>query len=142
MVSNRKVTGTAMSMPGGLALGGLVSLAVTVIGATLAAYMILSERIPENGAGYCSMVILLLSSSLGALTAVKKIKHRRLYVCMLSAVVYYGMLLSVTALFFGGQYKGMGVTALLVLAGTGTVALLGTKQDNTSRKHRNKIRHR
>ena len=99
MVTNRKVTGTAMSMPAGLALGGLASLAVTVAGSVLAAHLILKERIPESGVGYCSLFILLLSSVLGAAISVNRIKRRRLYVCALSAAVYYGILLSITALF-------------------------------------------
>ena len=142
MVTNRKVTGTAMSMPAGLALGGLASLAVTVAGSVLAAHLILKERIPESGVGYCSLFILLLSSVLGAAISVNRIKRRRLYVCALSAAVYYGILLSITALFFGGQYQGMGVTALVVTAGSGVVALLGAKGEKTRGKRHSKFKHR
>lgn len=138
MVVNRKVTGKAMSMPGGLALGGLVSIGITVAGAILSANLVLKEVIPADSIGYCSLVILLLSSMLGAAVAVNRIRHRRLYVCALSAVIYYGTLLGATALFFGGRYQGMGVTALVVLAGAGAVALVGTKQNNSRPRHRRK----
>lgn len=138
MVANRKVTGKAMSMPGGLAMGGLVSLAVTIVGSVLTANLILREVIEADSVGYCSVAILLLSSVLGARIAVKSIKHRRLYVCALSAAIYYAVLLSITALFFGGQYRGMGVTALVVMAGAGTVALMGTggKSNRKSKRKR------
>lgn len=131
MVINKKVTGTAASMPAGLALGCCVSLAVTITGAVIAANLILKEVIQESGIGYCSMLILLLSSVLGALTSVKRIKHRRLYVCILSGLIYYGLLLGMTALFFGGQYQGMGVTGLIVLAGCGSVALTGLRKEKS-----------
>lgn len=129
-------------MPAGLALGGLVSLAVTIAGSILAANLVLKEMISADSIGYCSMVILLLSSMLGSAAAVKRIKHRRLYVCGLSAIIYYTTLLGVTALFFGGQYQGMGVTALVVLAGSGTVALLGAKQEKSHTRRRSKMKHR
>lgn len=125
MVINRKVTGTASSMPVGLALGGCVALAVTILGSILAANLVLREMIPENSIGYCAMIILLVSSFVSATVSAARIKHRRLYVCLLSGVIYYALLLAITALFFGGQYQGMGVTALVVAAGCGTAVLMG-----------------
>lgn len=142
MVVDRKVTGTAASMPAGLALGLCASLAVTIVGSILAANLVLKEMLPENGIGYCSMVILLVSSVLGAVVSVNRIKHRRLYVCTLSGAVYYASLLAVTALFFGGQYQGMGVTALMVLAGCGVVALVGVKGEKRGTSRRRKFKHR
>lgn len=142
MVANRKVTGTAMSMPGGLALGGCISVAVTLLGSLLAANLISREVIPQSSIGYCSMVILLLSSLLGTAVAVRRIKHRRLFVCAVSCAIYYGLLLASTAMFFGGMYQGMGVTALVVLAGSGIVALLGLKGEKSQSGRRSKIHHR
>lgn len=141
MSSTRKVTGTASSIPAGLALGGFTSLVLTAAGSALTAYLILSEQLPEAAVGYCALMILLLSSAAGAWIAVKRIKHRRLFVCGLSAAVYYGILLSITALFFGGQYQGMGVTALTVLGGAGAVALLGANGTPSGRRWKHKARH-
>lgn len=138
MVINRKVTGTASSMPAGLAVGGLVSLAVTILGSVMAANLVLREMIAESSVGYCAMLILLLASFGGARIAAARIKHRRLYVCILSGVVYYSLLLAITALFFGGQYQGMGVTALVVAAGCGTAALLEKNEKKRRRKPRSK----
>lgn len=142
MVANRKVSGTASSMPAGLALGGCMALAVTLIGSVIAGYMISEERIPESGIGYCAMGILLAASALSAAVAVKKVKRRRIYVCALSGVIYYGILLSMTALFFGGQYQGMGVTGLVILAGCGFVALLGLRGEKGPKYRKNKSRYR
>ena len=137
MVTNQKVTGTASSMPGGLAVGAGISLLITFVGSWLSAYLISTEKLPQSAIGYCAMGILLLSALLGALVAVHRIKRRRLYACILSGLIYYIILLSMTALFFGGQYQGMGVTALLVVGGTGTAALLSTKGEGSYR-HRKK----
>lgn len=141
MVANRKVTGIAMSMPGGLALGGVVSLLTTILGTGVFAYMLSTETVSADAVGYCAMGILLASSMLGSMTAAGKIKHRKIYVCGLTGLIYYLTLLAITALFFGGQYQGIGVTALVILAGSGTAALLGTKGKNRRHSSKRKIRH-
>ena len=131
MTVNRKVTGTAVSMPAGIAIGCVVSLLLTLAGSSLVAKLISDEILKDTAIGYGSMLIVLLASALGAVTAISKVKRRYLQVCLLSGVSYYGLLLCITALFFGGQYQGMGVTAMLVLAGVGSVVLLGTKEKKT-----------
>ncbi len=136
MTANRKVTGTASTMPGGLAVGGILSLSITLVGSMITAWLIGTGRISETAMGYCAMGILLLSSFAGAMTAARKIKHRLLYVCGLSGLLYYGLLLCVTALFFGGQYEGMGVTGLVVLAGTGCAALLMVRGGKPHKRHK------
>ena len=125
MTVYQKVTGTAWGVPAGLAFGGAISLGITLMMSALAAVMVLSGRISPNSIGYCSMVILLLSAAAGAAAAIGRIKRCRFQVCMAAGLVYYGYLLGITALFFGGIYHGMGVTALMVLCGCGLVALLG-----------------
>lgn len=140
MVANRKVKGTALSMPIGLALGLAVSMVVTLAGSGLIAYLVLGETLGENAIGYGAMVTVLLSAALGAWTAVGRIKRRRLLSCLASGGCYFGALLSMTALFFGGQYQGMGVTALLVLGGAGSVALLSLKSEGQSRGRKKKYR--
>ena len=133
----KRGTGKAASMTAGLVVGAVVSLIVTVLGAFLGANLIVSEKISEASIGYCSMIIILLSSSLGALLAACMIKHRWLPVCLGAGGIYYLILLATTALFFGGQYQGMGVTALAVLGGCGTVGLLGINRgEGKSRKRK------
>lgn len=139
MVANRKVTGTASSIPAGLALGAAVSLAITLAGAWIFAYLIAGEILKESSIGYCAMAIILLASVVSAAVAVGRIKRRRVYICGLSGLIYFGILLSMTALFFGGQYQAVGITALLILAGSGAVALLGLRGEGTA-SHRKKKR--
>lgn len=140
MVTNRKVKGKALSMPVGLVLGLGVSLVVTLVGSGVITYLVLGEKMGENVIGYGAMVTVLLSAALGALTAVGRIKRRRLLTCLACGGCYFGALLSMTALFFGGQYQGMGVTALLVLGGAGSVALLSLKGEGQGRGRKKKYR--
>lgn len=137
MIQNQKPTGRAMGMPGGLAVGAVVSVVITLAGCALLAKLVSGEIVDAGYIGYGVMVMLLAASFLGAMTAQGKIKHRTLLVCMLSGVVYYLLLLSVTALFFGGQYYGAGVTGLLVMGGSATAALAAAGK-GTGRKQRRK----
>lgn len=138
MTGKRMGGGKASSMPMGLAVGAMISMGITVVLAGILAYFMGKEVMQENAAGVGSVVILLAASALGAMTSFYKIKHRRLMVCLLSGVIYYLLLLACTALFFGGQYQGMGVTGLVILGGCGVVALAGLKGEKRGNHHRKK----
>lgn len=142
MVANQKVTGRALSMPAGIGMGLALCIGVTLVGSALVGWLVSREILPYSGIGYGSMGILLSASILGAWMAVSRVKRQRLVVCLVLGLTYYLVLLSVTALFFGGEYSGMGVTALVILAGCGTVALLGLKGERGAKRRRPKFRSR
>ena len=136
MKANGKITGKASSMPAGIGLGTVIIMLITLIGAMLAAWMLDKQIIPEDAVGYISLVILLASSSMGAFIAVNRIKHRKMMVCMVCAGCYYMMLLMCTALAFGGQYTGMGVTALAVMGSALAVGLISIREKKRRGNHR------
>ncbi len=140
MYGKKKVTGTAMGIPGGLGLGILVCLLITLMGAALTAWLVTSERIGEGTTGYAAMVILALSSAVGSLVAVHFVKRLRLQVCMLTGGLYYLTLLAMTALLFGGQYQGMGISAIIILAGCAIVAFLPSKNGRVGLKRKKAYR--
>lgn len=137
---NKKPTGRALTIPGGIAQGVTLSMIVTMLSCTILAWMVDTEKLPWEKIGYGIMVVLLLSSFLGAMLSFQKTKRQRLLVCLLSGFVYFGILLSLTALFFGGQYEAVGVTAALILAGSGSAGILGVKP--AERRKHPKIRKR
>ena len=128
-----KNTGRAMSMPAGLALGALLSVCVTVLGVALIAKMVDIGKMAESNVGYGVMVTLLTAAFVGARMASVRIKRQKMAVCGLSGGIYFLILLSFTALFFGGTYEAVGVTAALVMSGALAAALLG----NASNGRRN-----
>lgn len=138
MVVNRKVTGKAMSLPLGIGLGVMISVIVTLLGAVVLTYLISRESVTQEGIGLGCGIILVIASFLGDICACAGIKRRWLMVCAVCSAGYYLVLLAVTALFFGGQYQGMGVTALAVLIGTGIASAVGIlrKGDRVSVKKR------
>lgn len=142
MVTNQKNTGRAKSIPAGLALGTVVSLAVTLISVALLAYLVDHEYIPWENTGYGIMILVLLASFTGAKTAANSVKRQRLVVSLLMGFLYFGILLSITALFFGGQYHAVGVTSALVLAGSGAAGILGTREKRGGNRRKSPMRYR
>ena len=134
MVVNQKVSGRSKPMAVGLAIGTIISLIVTLLGACIIANLVLSGKMVAETIGYGAMLIVLFASALGAWISAGLIKRRWMVVCLGTGGSYYLVLLAITALFFGGQYQGMGVTALLVLGGCGAVGLLGLRGEKTRSK--------
>lgn len=137
-MGNIKNTGRAMTVPSGLAVGATVSMTTTIVIAFLGAQMVMNGILSQEQIGYCSLAALLASTILGAITACNRIKTRKLFVCILSGCIYLSVLLATTALFFGGQYQGFGVTAATVLIGCVAAMLLTDRLGNSRPKHRRK----
>ena len=135
-----KLTAKAVTIPAGLALGVGAAMAVTLLGAGLAAWAILGGAIPEGVSGYLAMVILLLSSAAGSAVAAGTIQRLRAQMCLAAGGGYFLALLAVTAAFFGGQYQGIGVTALMVMCGSVLVILLAPGGKNRAGCRRRKKR--
>lgn len=142
MVVNQKPTGRAMSMPAGLVFGAAISLGVTLLAAAVLAKLVDMEKLAWENIGYGIMILLLLASFSGAMAAFAKIKRQRMLVCAISGAVYFGILLSITALFFGGQYDSVGVTAALVLAGSIAAGLLGLRDGGNRKGRKVRMPHR
>ena len=119
-------------LPISAGIGALISLLVTLAGSAIISSLIITEKVGEGSIGFASVVIQLLAAIIGAWCAVIISKKQRLQVALLSGAGYYLMLLAATALFFGGQYTGLGITALIVFAGCGLVVLITGK--NSSKK--------
>ena len=123
-----KSNGRAMSLPGGVMLGAGVSVLWSVVTAAVAAKLIEKEVFSEDAIGYGCMIILLTASLLGSVTACKRVKRQRAVVCLCTGGAYFLTLLGITAMFFGGQYEAVGVTACMILAGCASVILMGLRQ--------------
>ena len=112
MVVNRKPSGRTMSMGAGLALAGGVSMLMTLMMSAIIAFLA------------------------DAAVAIHKIRRRKLLVAGASGLIYFACLLGITALFFGGQYQGIGVTGLMILCGSALPLLRGEKgRGGVKKKH-------
>ncbi len=133
-----KMTGRASSLPAGLAIGALISMIITIIVAAIGAHLMISEMVSHEQIGYCSIAALLSGTILGAMVSSRMVKRRRLIVCLLSGLTYSLILLSITALFFGGQYEGVIVTFVTICIGSVAAALLVSRETMQKSKMKRK----
>ena len=140
MTRTTRIKGTESPIPGALLKGGLLSIGITIAGAALMSLLIVREVLKESAIGYSAMAVLLAASFLGALTSMKTAKKRLAVVSMLSAVVYFLILIGGNALFYRGEYAGSGATGLVILAGAGSALLLCLKPKKLPRASGRKIR--
>ncbi len=128
MAATMKVTGKAMSIPGGMALSGIISTGMTLITSISIAIMLNKEQISWEQAGYWILAMLFLSAFLGGKGAIIAIKRQKLAVSCMAGILYWGILLIVTALFFGGNYEAVPETAGIIIAGSGCAAMVSLPQ--------------
>jgi len=124
MAEIRKSTGKAKSIPGGLAMSGLISMVITFVLCAAIAGFLEAEKITWMQAGYWIMGMLFLSSFIGSKCAFAAVKRQKVAICMMSGVLYWGLLLCLSALFFGGDFSAIWETAGMIAAGSGSAALL------------------
>ena len=120
-----KLKGRASSLVGGILWGIGFSYCAMVFMAMILAFLIHMGYFAPEKIGYGVMMILMVSSLIGAVSAQTMIKHRKLLVCLVNGTGYFATLLLTTALFFGGQYEAVGETALLVLCGSVVAGMIG-----------------
>ena len=134
-----KVTGKAASMPAGIGIGLGVGLVLTLLGAVALAFMLAGEKLSLDAMGYGVMVVLFIGAFAASIVAMWCIKHRKMQVSLITAGAYLLILLAMNALFFGGQYEGVGATVLVVgIAGTAAafIGSGGVKHAKPGRKFR------
>ena len=139
MVKSKRISGTAMSMAGGIALGVGVSFVISIAGALIMTAMISNQSMPFENVGMGCVVLIAAAALVGAYIAALLIKRRNLLVCGITGLAYFLVLLSVSAMFFGGTYSGVGMGALMVLMGSGGAAVLSIalkKKPNWSKRNR------
>lgn len=132
MGSMQKTKGTAMPMITGVLVGAAISVMLTLAAAVLLTWLLFAGKMDEYFLGYAVLGALLIASITGALFAAIKIKRRKGAVCFITGGIYWLCLLSFTGIFFGGNFQGLGTSAIVVVVGSGTALVLGLT------KHRNR----
>jgi len=117
-------SGKAVSVPYGLGISLLMNILVTSIAILVLTALVGHKIIEWDYIGYYIMVMLLISSFLGAKAALLSIKTQPLLITGMAGILFWMYLLCITALFFGGNYSSVFETALLTIGGSITAALL------------------
>ena len=128
MRKSGNVTGKTMSVPGGLALSGAISMVITLLISMLLANLLDRQQLSWEQAGYWIMAMLFAAAFAGGKAAIAAIRRQRLAVSAMSGLLYWGLLLCITALFFGGNFNAVLETALIIIAGSGCAAMVSLPQ--------------
>lgn len=110
------------------AIGAVGSMVIALILTAIAANLVKREAVSEGMLNSLTAGVLVASSVSGALIAARLCGHHRLQTCLVAGGIYFLMLLACTAILFDGVYRGVGVTAVLILGGSGGAVLLGLKE--------------
>ena len=129
-----KRSGQAYSISGGLVFSALINIFVTLFFSLIIAYALNNEKISWKEAGYWIMGMLFSASFLGAKIAIITVKHQKIAISMMSGMLYWGLLLCITALFFGGKWSSIGETAAIIVAGCGCAALISAPVKRQSKR--------
>lgn len=127
MKDHKRRKGTAVSIPEGIAWGACTGITIILMTSAALAKLMDAQTLQWENVGWWIMTMLLLASFIGAMVSCGMIKRKRMQMSLLSGAILWLMLLGFTALFFGGQYEGVGVTGGLVLAGSISAGLTGSK---------------
>jgi len=134
MTAAIKHTGRACSIQVGMAISTSISMSVTLIISAIIAGLLHTEKITWTQAGYWIMGMLFMASFLAGKIAIAAIKRQRIAVTIMAGVVYWGMLLGMTALFFGGEFGAVWETACIIGAGCGTAGLISGPERKKQRR--------
>ena len=140
-MKQNKSTGSG-KLAGGLALGAGVCMVMTLTLTAGGAAVISAGTLPESAMGYIAMIVLFLSSLAGTTVGAAGMNEKRLYICLSIVALYFAMLLAMTALFFGGQYDGVGASVLMLLPGAILGAMVGKGKGRYTNLRRSKIKRR
>lgn len=127
--------GKTQSIPKGLALSSFISIFITLVVSLLIADSLNKERITWEQAGYWIMGMLFTASFVGGKSAYFVIRRQRFTISIMSGIMYWGILLCITALFWGGNFEAVWETAVLIGSGCCTSAVLYLPNVN---KHKQK----
>lgn len=126
--------GKASTVASSMVMAGLTSMFTTIIATAVITNFIHTEKIAWNHAGYWIMVMLFISSFIGGKYAIYAAQMPKMIISLMSGLLYWGLLLCITAIFFGGNFESVWETAGVILAGCGCSALLGLPNSKNRKK--------
>lgn len=124
-----------------MVVGIAVCFLSVIVSITVVAGLASSGTIKEDRMDHWVALAHFISSILGSSAVIGKIRENRFVISLLVGVVYIAVLLSITALFFNGEYKSVLVTMFVVISGCFAATIVnngGRKAGKTriSRKRR------
>lgn len=138
----KRTAGKTSSIPLSLAIGAGAGILVMLMTAALGALAVAQEWINEDAITIVSIVITVLASAVAAITSASLAGKRKLQLSLLSGVVLIVILLACNAMFFDGQYSGVGRSVIAIFATCAAASILAIREGRTGKKHAGKRAYR
>ena len=122
----------------GMLTGTLIGTTLLLLGAIMIAALINYEAIEYESAGYIVMMVVLISTFAGSITASRVIKKRILFVSLGIGVMLLLALLVINLLFYKGEFRGVPVTTALIAGSSLAAAFVCAKKENRTKRYRSK----
>ncbi len=124
----------AASYPVALGSGWIAGWIVTLLLAVIISVLIAGEQVQVRMLGPAAVITVVAATFAAASVAAKGAGEKRLVLSIAAGAIYYLSLLCCTALFFDGQFQGLGGAALTIMGTALVTGLLGSKKK--TKKHR------
>ncbi len=121
-------------------IGVSISILVTLVGVFIMSLLISNETVSNDTIGYFVLIVTLISSMLGGVSAIAIAKRKFVIVCLSTLIAFALALISVTAMFYGGQYSGVPVTLLIIFCGGICSVMIASKMIGRQKIHRKKVK--
>lgn len=107
--------------------GAAVAFLTTVASTAICATAISKELIAQDGIGYCAIFTLLISALCAAMVSTTNNDKKCAKIKLMTGAIYTGGLLITNGLFFGGKYRGIPATIIVIFTGSVLAILIGRK---------------
>ena len=124
------------SIPLSIIIGICASILLTLTGATIAAALLVSERIGIQAVSTAAAITAVIASGTGSWLSSLLAGKQRMQVCLLTGAGYFMLLLAMTALFFEGSYENVPVRLIFTLLSSTLVGFLGMKEKRNRKTNR------
>ena len=128
---NKKNTG---SPPKALAIGMVAGILTIIGGAAIGAIMIAHEWISNDTIMIVKIAITFLGAAVGGLVTSSVAGQKKLQICLLYGAILLVILFACNAMFFDGQYSGIGSTIIAIFAGVIAAVAPGIRQGGGRKK--------
>ena len=135
----KQQTGRSPSVGKAILSGTSTGAATSFLGAAVLAKLLDMEVMKMENVGYGILMIHLLAVFLGVKATLRRAGKAGTWAAAATGASYFLLLLAVNALFFQGEFTGMGVTLLLIAAATAGAVLTEGKHSGKRGRRRHKI---
>ena len=116
-MSSKYKTKNKQSFATVLCIGTLTSLLLSVVLSMIVATLVLNERIGEDAIGLLSRIIMMISSELGCIIAIRLNAEKLAIVSGITGIIYLLILIGTGILFFDGGFHNIWTSIISVTVG-------------------------